>query len=196
MNKAKTKEKRDTVHPLLMELKRLGGVMDHDLPVAELRLSCLIRFWDAERKADYRDRCKVAQRVVKEIKAENRKASISRTSLFRWEQALRTHGVRGLLERRGRPSKYDGPQLLRVRPEVAGKFEDELITLGCWKLACCDGGDWFVRWPFAVGIDQVRDDKNTAAVAVWLLLMVGPSAVGAAAELFHNITHDCLYSGR
>ena len=80
-----------------------SNVPPHRAFAARRRFAWLKRFWQAERKANYRRRWAVAQRVVDAIKRADPKARVSIKSMQKWEMLYRRFGPPGLVARKPGP---------------------------------------------------------------------------------------------
>lgn len=89
-----------------MMTPKIRDIPRHRLERARMKLGWLRRFWRAEEYAGYcGDRWKLAEQLIEDIKSEHPTASISVSSMQRWEHDFLERGFNGLIDYRGRPGK-------------------------------------------------------------------------------------------
>jgi hypothetical protein len=81
---------------------KLSPVPEHKMRLARWRLWCLTNLWALDRAMADKPRGERFQRVLAEIKKRYPSASVSNSTLQRWEKQYRVDGLSGLVDgRRG-----------------------------------------------------------------------------------------------
>jgi len=83
------------------ERKALSRLAPHHAAVAERRLDCLRKFWEADMLAGGADRMGTRERIATLLTAENPEFPVSSNKLSRWEGVYRRRGMVGLAGIRG-----------------------------------------------------------------------------------------------
>lgn len=157
----------------------IPDLTDHQRYRARFRLSCLVRFWAAERAAGYRNRMRVMRRVVAEIQRENPGVPISVKSMQAWELKWNRRGPIGLVDRTGR---RDLPShgFARVSSALVESVRPQLLELKRLGLAYENAGTWHIWRPVRQRGGERFPDRVEAALAVWANLALGDQVLTAA----------------
>ncbi len=134
----------DTFCPLSLSAEEealIAGLSEYDRERTRWRRRALAGFAAEIRARRFVGRVGIAKRYIARLKARNPEASVSISSLWRWAQRYRTHGILGLTDWHGpgRPSRERTLRRLDAIEDMQRDLQRRLEALGN-ELAAVRGG--------------------------------------------------------